>query len=163
ARQTSGRPAAGTTAAVAAGLAAGVDAGTAARGDELAPVPSLDEELRRFYADPAVRLRIGEYLGDRRDRSEEMTAGFFCHPARALPSPPWPAGGLGAPPEARLEAARSLWDRASLIAHLDLEHVHFDRPWQPLAEPERSELLQRPLVEALGEALAEHGLAPLHL
>lgn len=121
-----------------------------------------EERLHRYYADPMVRQRIGEYLGG---QSGEATAVFVSDPVPALDRPfqPLPAGQLWKLLDARLEAARSLWDRASLIAHLDLEHVHFDRPWEPLADPERSERLQRPLVDALCEILAEHGIAPLHL
>jgi hypothetical protein len=128
-----------------------------------AAVPQEPEDrLHRYYADPAVRRRIGEYLGS---RSGEATAVFVSDPAPARDRPfqPLPAGKLWELLDARLEAARSLWDRASLIAHLDLEHVHFDRPWEPLADPERSERLQRPLADALAGILAEHGIAPLHL
>lgn len=122
---------------------------------------SPDEGLQRFYADPDVRRRIGEYLGGQ----AAATAVFVCDPARTPDRPfqPLPAGEIWELLGARLEAARSLWDRTSLIAHLDVEHVHFDRPWEPLADPERSELLQRPLVDAIAGILAEHGIAPLHL
>ena len=121
-----------------------------------------EDRLHRYYADPAVRRRIGEYLGG---RPGEPTAVFLNDPlpARDHPFRPLRAGEIWDLLDARLEAARSLWDRASLIAHLDLEHVHFDRPWEPLADPERSERLQRPLVDALSGILAEHGIAPLHL
>jgi hypothetical protein len=143
-----------TTHPVVAGNPDGATAGSAA-----AP----DGRLRRFYADPAVRLRIGEYLGG--CRPGKATAVFVSHPIPDCDRPflPLLAGDVWELLDSRLEAARSLWDRTSLIAHLDLEHVHFDRPWEPLADPERSEHLQRPLVEALAGLLAEHGIVPLHL
>ena len=132
---------------------AGLEAGAATPG----------ARLRGFYADPVVRRRIGEYLGCR--RSGRATAVFVTDPVpvRDCPLVPLSAEDIWEVLGARLEAARSLWDRISLIAHLDLEHVHFDRPWEALAEPVRSEILQRPLVEAIGEILATHGIAPLHL
>ena len=125
--------------------------------------PPWRESLRRYYADPVVRLRIGEYLGG--SRLEEATARFviFPTPRPGDPFAPRPVAEIWHLLDEELAAARSLWDRDSLIAHLDLEHVHFDRPWQPLVEPERSLALQRPMVDAIGEMLAEHGIMPLHL
>ncbi|HSG41096.1 MAG TPA: hypothetical protein VLE27_15770, partial [Thermoanaerobaculia bacterium] len=120
-------------------------------------------DLRRFYQEPAVRARIREYLGGR--RLEEATARFVIFPTPFVQEPfaPLPAEEVWDLLDERLAAARSLWDRASLIAHLDLEHVHFDRPWQPLADPGRCFALQRPVADAIRAVLAEEGIAPLHL
>ncbi len=124
---------------------------------------SDEARLRAFYRDPAVRDRIADYLG--RLPGREPTALYVAYPMPSLERPL-----LGEPVESvwelldgRLEAARSLWDRASLLMHVDLEHVHFDRPWEPLADRERSERLQAPLVAAFQEILAGHGIEPLHL
>lgn len=61
------------------------------------------------------------------------------------------------------EIARSLWDRESLLAHLDIEYVNFDDPAEPYVHRPRSFALQRPLIRAIEELLVEHGIAPLHL
>lgn len=120
-------------------------------------------DLRRFYAEPDVRLRICEYLGG--GRLEDATARFVICPQPLVTRPfvPLPVAEIWSLLDDQLEASRSLWDRTSLIAHLDLEHVHFDRPWLPLAEPERSYALQRPIAAAIREVLADHGIAPLQL
>lgn len=124
----------------------------------------LDQEgLRRFYDEPAVRLRIREYLGG--PGLEEATARFVISPLPLFGEPfaPLPAEEVWSLLDTGFEASRSLWDRSSLIAHLDLEHVHFDRPWQPLADPGRCFALQRPVAGAIRSVLAEAGIFPLHL
>jgi hypothetical protein len=117
------------------------------------------ERLCRFHADAAVRQRYSEFLGGGA-RLEEATAHFVTPPMPFLPRPPTELWSLLA---TEREASRSLWDRAFLLVDLDLEHVHFDRPWQPLAEPARSFAVQRPVVEAILGTLAEYGIASLHL
>jgi hypothetical protein len=62
-----------------------------------------------------------------------------------------------------LDIGRSLWDRESLIAHLDIEYVNFDLPAEPYLEPARCLDIQRPVVHAIQEVLLGHGIAPLHL
>lgn len=121
------------------------------------------DALRRFYQEPVIRRRICEYLGGR--RLEEATARFVVFPTPLVDQPfsPLPVEEVWNLLNSRLEAARSLWDQESLIAHLDLEHVHFDRPWQPLADPGRCFALQRPVADAIRAVLAEEGIAPLHL
>jgi hypothetical protein len=62
-----------------------------------------------------------------------------------------------------LEISRSLWDRESLIADLDIEYVNFDFPAEPYLQPERTFLLQEPVRLAAESLFAEFGLDPLHL
>lgn len=119
--------------------------------------------LRAFYALPAVRARLAEYLGGR--DLETATAVYVTDPTPRLPQ-----GSRRRRPQElpellgeELEAARSLWDRRSLLVHVDLEHVHFDRPWEPFADRPRSAALQRPVVAAVESVLAVHGIEPLHL
>jgi hypothetical protein len=64
--------------------------------------------------------------------------------------------------EQELELARSLCDRDGLLAHVDIEHVHFDRPWETFAFPERAFALQQPVAAALEASLARRGIVPLH-
>jgi hypothetical protein len=75
------------------------------------------------------------------------------HPTSAL----WDC--LAADPE----LSRSLWDRRSLVADVDFEHVHFDRPWVPLHTPARSRGLLRPAIRALEELLAAAGVPTLQV
>ncbi len=165
AARTVSRPAAATTNGSKPGPPAptGAAAADAAQPAAAAGVAPTGRALARYYADPAVRRRIGEYLGG--PALGEATACFVSHPLadREHPFAPLPPTRIWDLLGAHHEAARSLADRESLIAHLDVEHVHFDRPWQALADRARSERLQRPLVAAIQEILRQHGIAPLHL
>jgi hypothetical protein len=51
------------------------------------------------------------------------------------------------------ELNRSLWDRESLLAHLDVEYVNFDHPAHPFVAQEQVFEMQRPVV-AFGIGLA---------
>lgn len=50
-----------------------------------------------------------------------------------------------------------------MLVHLDLEHVHFDRPWEPVRDQERSRRLQLPVIEALQAILDEYRVPRLRL
>ena len=117
----------------------------------------------RFYARPAVRERIEEFVG-----GPPLAAATACFVTR--PSP-WREGAYRCHPTAALwdclaadpELSRSLWDRRSLVVDIDFEHVHFDRPWAPLRSPARSRGLLRPAIGALEEILAGHGVPALQV
>jgi hypothetical protein len=116
-----------------------------------------------YLTRPAVRARMVEYLGG--GSLGEATACYVTSPM-PLPdraAPVHPPAALWDLVEREHEVARSLWDRTSLVVHLDLEHVSFDDPWAPLTQLERSVSLQQPVVQALLSLLADHGIAPLHL
>lgn len=120
-------------------------------------------EWRRFYAHPSVRRRQLEYLGG---RSLESSPTRFLTSPSPQPDPPprfRPVADLPAMLASELEVARSLWDRNSLLVHLDIEHVHFDAPWEPLLYPKRSLFVQREVVAAIGALLAGFGIEALHL
>lgn len=116
------------------------------------------DSWQAFHAQPVIRRRIEQFLGG--PSLEASSARFLGMPScRADGSRPcWPTGRLWDRLDREPELARSLWDRASLVANLDLEHVHFDEPRRPLVEPERSEALQRPLVEAIERLLGAAGV-----
>jgi hypothetical protein len=61
------------------------------------------------------------------------------------------------------EVNRSLWDRKSLIAHLDIEYVNFDHAAYPYLTAEQIFELQRPVVSAAKSLFSHFRLAPLHL
>lgn len=124
--------------------------------------PSLqDGPLRRYLENPAVRQRMVDFLGN--PTLEEAACLYLLPGAPSLeqafePAPPsdlWTMVRRG-------EAARSLWDRRGLIVDLDVEHVHYDRPAEPLRDLERSRRLQAPVAEAIEGLLDAYGIARLH-
>ncbi len=118
---------------------------------------------RRFYDQPAVHRRHLDYLGGR--SLESSPTAFLTTPS---PNPDQigyfrPVADLAAMLHRDFEVARSLWDRDFLLVHLDIEHVHFDAPWQPLVYPKRSLFVQRDVVAAVEALLAGFGIEALHL
>lgn len=119
--------------------------------------------MEQYRTDPFVRERILEYLGAR--------PGFGPTAVWLRAHPPDPDAPPRRIPVCELESAleegaeieRSLWDRRSLIAHLDLEHVDFEGPEATWATPDEAFRLQRPVVEAVEGLLLECGIVPLHL
>ena len=116
-----------------------------------------------YYSDPHVRARLLEFLGG--SRLDEVTAQFITADGRGMHRwyDPRPVSELWQCAADTSEVARSLWDRDSLIAHLDMEYVNFDYPAEPYLHPERAFHVQRPVVEAVEEILLRHGIAPLHV
>jgi len=119
--------------------------------------------LQDYYGRQEVRQRMVEFLGSH--CLEEATCAYLtaddCSPVPDF-RPRMP-GELWACLDAGMEVKRSLWDRRSLIIHLDIEHVNFDYPAEPYVDPERSLELQRPVVRCLQKHLLAFGIAPLHL
>lgn len=116
-----------------------------------------------FYRQPAVQARILEFLGAHGDFPP--TAHFVTTWPAAL-FQPLPAGARGlmwTALEHEPELTRSLWDRDGLVADIDLEHVHFDRPCETYLDPVRAFTLQQPVADFLAARLAGSGLAALHL
>jgi hypothetical protein len=119
--------------------------------------------MKSYYSNGNVRSRMLEYLGGNTldtATCEYLTAGDETASQHRSPLPVnklpelW-AGGL--------DIGRSLWDRESLLFHLDIEYVNFDSPGDPLENPTRMiELLQH--VEWVVRAvLHDYGIKPLHL
>lgn len=121
------------------------------------------QDLRAFYRLAAVRERFAEYLGG--PSLGDATAVYVSSPSH----PPAEQTSRLTPTRlpdllaTELEAARSLWDRRSLLAHLDLEHVHFDRPWEPVTDQPRSRRLQRPIVAVVRGILDQHHVPHLRI
>lgn len=120
-------------------------------------------EWRRFYEHPAVHQRHLAYLGGR--HLADSPTVFLTQPS---PQPERsdrfrPVTELAAMLHSDFEAARSLWDREFLLVHLDIEHVHFDAPWEPLLYPKRSRFVQRDVVTAIRALLGEFDIDALHL
>ncbi|HEV7403430.1 MAG TPA: hypothetical protein VGO11_10900 [Chthoniobacteraceae bacterium] len=118
--------------------------------------------LATLYADPAVRRRIVEFLGG--DSHGTATAHFIAgDDTRASLRHPEPVSSLWDFLDAQREVSRSLWDRGSLVVHLDVEYVNFDDPAEACRNPERIFELQRPAVEATLHLLGGYGIEPLHV
>jgi len=115
---------------------------------------------QEFYADPAIRSRLVEFLGG---RSLSTATTVFVVTSDGDWDRPRPTGDLVQCLEEGAEVARSLWDRESMIAHLDIEYVNFDHAMAPYFEPERIFDIQRPVVRAIQEFLLTYGISPLHL
>jgi hypothetical protein len=119
--------------------------------------------LKDYYCDPHVQARLIEFLGGA--SLGEATSLFVTsngHSSHAWYEPQ-PLSDLCRLLDEGRDVARSLWDRSSLIAHLDIEYVNFDNPAEPYLEPARTFAVQRPVVRAIQETLLHYGIAPLHL
>lgn len=125
-------------------------------------IPSVTVRSR-YYADPAIQDRLGEFLGG--EPPDHTSAVYFAigtewesrHQTR-LSWKTWPAsleqGG---------ELNRSLWDTRGLVAHLDIEYVNFDFPAHPYFATRRIFECQRPVIEVVQTILQESGIRSLHL
>src|SRR5262245_32712867 len=119
--------------------------------------------IQDYYTLPRVRERMVEFLGG---RSVETATCVYITATPSCPEvefTPRPTSDLWLLWEQGYELSRSLWDRESLIAHLDIEYVNFDFPAEPYLRPERCYDLQMPVIRAIQEELLFHGIAPLHL
>ena len=120
-------------------------------------------ERQSYYANPAILRRISEFFGGEspiHGTAVYMVAGTewesFYRQRRPLEEfQSWLNHGA--------EVNRSLWDRKSLIAHLDIEYVNFDDPAHPYLAAEQIFELQRPVVSAAKSLFSHFRLAPLHL
>lgn len=119
--------------------------------------------LTDYYTDPDVRQRMVNFLGG--NCLNEATCAYLTADdntpitsyIRRAPSELWGCLDRG------LEVTRSLWDRESLLVHLDIEYVNFDYPAEPYLDPRRSLHLQHPAIRCLQRILLSFGIAPLHL
>ena len=117
------------------------------------------EQIRKYYREPLVRRRILEFLGA--DGAKRATCEYITaddeHDARRLPRP---CEELQESLDEGKDICRSLWDTKSLIAHLDIEYVNFDRAQEPYENPRRAFALQEPAVDAIKRLLGRCGIRP---
>jgi hypothetical protein len=113
--------------------------------------------------DPVVRARLVEFLGG--PPLAGASSRFICAepPAVGDAFRPLPPAELDTLRRAGGELYRSLWDRDGLIADLDFDYLHFDRPQTVYDDPGRAFAALRPVVAATRALLAESGIHPLHL
>jgi hypothetical protein len=120
------------------------------------------ETLRDYYRQAAVRARMLEFLGA--DEAGDFTAEYITADTPALaertPLLPWE---LSAQLDAGRDICRSLADRDSLIAHLDIEYVNFDFPADAYLDPARAFALQEPVELTVKRVLGHYGIEALHI
>jgi hypothetical protein len=112
---------------------------------------------------PAVRSRVLEYLGAQPGGAPtcvHLALGDAENPARLVK---YPLGALDRLLAEGSPIARSLFDTASMLVHLDVEYVNFDAPAASFTDPWHAFAVQEPVVTAVEELLAAWGIRPLHL
>lgn len=118
--------------------------------------------LLDYYQSPYVRARMLEFLGS---VSAEPTAMFITAdgPESHAEYHPRPLDSLNQCLSEGLDITRSLWDRHSLLAHLDIEYVNFDDPGRSWRQPLETFEVQQSVVNAIEELLTGFGISFLHL
>ncbi|MFP4679780.1 MAG: hypothetical protein ACLFQB_04815 [Chitinispirillaceae bacterium] len=122
-------------------------------------------DVLEYYRNPNIFRRMMEFLGGREFADVSALYVTQCDAPAAAE-----LGSHFRPPEELplllsygLDVSRSLWDRTSLIAHLDIEYVNFDFQAEPYLDPHRAFLLQKPSETAIQKFLLNFGIAPLHV
>ncbi len=121
------------------------------------------DHVTNHYTDAYVRARIEDFLG------LDSVGHFTCHhlvtgdEIEPHLHQPQSLDQLYEFFEADAEIFRSLWDRTSVIADLDIEYVNFDRPLNAFLEPKSVFGLQGPVEKVILDLLSGYGIEPLHL
>lgn len=111
----------------------------------------------------AIRTRMLEFMG--KNNSTDPTCYYItnCDSKSYKNFGVYPPDRINNFIKHNMDVARSLWDKESLIVHLDMEYVNFDFPLEPYINPVRSFSLEEPSSEAAQKLLAGYGISPLHL
>jgi hypothetical protein len=112
------------------------------------------QTFRSYYKKPAVRSRILEFLGGASPESTTCDYITADSSTQAMRRPELP-NALYSKLDNGLDICRSLGDRESLIAHLDVEYVNFDFVAEPYLDPVRTFELQEPVAKAI-ERIGDH-------
>ncbi len=120
-------------------------------------------QLRTYYNRPDVKRRMLEFLGG--TRPNEVSSVYIarcCDAAndRFLPEEP---AALHYFLENQHDIGRSLWDKKSVILHLDMDYVNYDFPGEAYVYPDRVFDLLEPVSRAVTDLLAEYHITPLHM
>jgi hypothetical protein len=127
------------------------------------PLPAT---LAEYYADPHVRERITEYCGGTDGRaptavylaSMAATEGMFRTWDDASKHPLEQMDALLA---SAADIARSMWDRAQLLLHLDFDYLNIDRPAEAYTHPADLFYKIEPSYRAALHVFGKYGLAML--
>lgn len=120
-------------------------------------------DITSYYRDPAIIDRMVQYLGG--DCLQEATCVYLSR-CDSLPKPPYllkKPNELTFYLEQGLDVGRSLWDRKSLLFHLDIDYVNYDSPVETFLQREKIFSNQEPLIRAIKKMLELHRILPLHL
>ncbi len=121
-------------------------------------------EIIEYYQNPDVQRRMMEFMGGKTFNDISALYVTQCDaPAPELGSHFRPPEELQFLLSQGLDVSRSLWDRQSLIMHLDVEYVNFDFQAEPYLDPYRAFKLQLPSQRAIQELLLSYGISPLHV
>ncbi len=120
------------------------------------------QTFRSYYKKPAVRSRILEFLGGASPESTTCDYITADSATRAIRRPEQPTA-LYSRLDDGLDICRSLGDRESLIAHLDVEYVNFDFAAEPYLDPARTFAIQEPVAQAIERILSYYGIHSLHV
>jgi hypothetical protein len=119
------------------------------------------EKITNHYQNADVRARIEDFLG------ANLLGNLECHhlikgnETEVHFHQPHSPEELYSFFEEGAEIFRSLWDRTSLIADLDIEYVNFDHPEKAYLELESIFSLQEPVEKAIVDLLSHYGIVPL--
>ena len=130
-----------------------------------APLFAMEDMLqtfRSYYKKPAVRSRILEFLGGASPESTTCDYITADSATQAIRRPEMP-NALYSKLDDGLDICRSLGDRESLIAHLDVEYVNFDFAAEPYLDPVRTFTIQEAVAHAIEEILSYYGIHALHV
>ncbi len=92
--------------------------------------------IPEYYGDSCVRRRIQEYCGDTADRptcvylSAVRSGDYSWDQGRRLP-----VEALDSLLQEGADVARSMWDSANVLIHLDIDYHNIDRPDEPYSRP----------------------------
>jgi len=125
---------------------------------------NISPEARYAYcADENVRARMFEFFGEATHGERPAVFLAVGTESGSRHREALPLDELKSWMNRGVELNRSLWDRVSLICHLDFEYVNFDDPAYPFLNEERIFALQEPVISMATEVLASHGIHPLKL
>jgi hypothetical protein len=119
--------------------------------------------MSEYYQNEDVQSRIIEYLGGTSPENATCVYLTRCDNLLYNRLEIHPPHKLLHYFEKGVDICRSLWDRKSLIVHLDTEYVNFDFPAEPYLDLERSFGIQQPVDLAVQQLLLKFGIKPLHL
>jgi hypothetical protein len=126
--------------------------------------PKEEAMIIDYYQSPAVMARIIEFLGG------ETLNGATCSYVSPLTNKiglelpaAYPPKSIKNCKEFVYGISRSVWDRRSLIADMDIEYVNFNFPAEPYLDPLRTFTLLEPVRKAALTTLQNFGIAPLQL
>ncbi len=124
--------------------------------------------VREYYRDVSVRRRIAEYCGGIPEEPEEFSCiylvGYGVGEKGALcpePHASIPKERFAELLDSGADVLRSIWDRSSLVAILDIEYVNWDYPAEVFFRPAEVFAKMEPLYRTIRRSFRAYGIEPL--